>query len=156
MSARSNSEIAPRIWTNIRPTAVAVSTPWSSTTKSTWRCWRVRASSMRCSSERPSRSSLVTTSSSPARATSSARSSLAESRRHPPGQDAVSDEHSGGVDAVPVLSTSGESCVDSAGGNESLVAHSWPELTPYCLLYTSDAADEEDSVDLGGRRIIKK
>src|SRR5664280_3592009 len=27
---------------------------------------------------------------------------------------------------------------------------------PACLLYTSDAADEEDSVDLGGRRIIKK
>ena len=25
-----------------------------------------------------------------------------------------------------------------------------------CLLYTSDAADEEDSVDLGGRRIIHK
>src|SRR5665648_1283366 len=25
-----------------------------------------------------------------------------------------------------------------------------------CLLYTSDAADEEDSVALGGRRIIKK
>eukprot|EP00828_Plagiopyla_frontata_P009659 TRINITY_DN14999_c0_g1_i5.p2 TRINITY_DN14999_c0_g1~~TRINITY_DN14999_c0_g1_i5.p2 ORF type:complete len:136 (+),score=29.90 TRINITY_DN14999_c0_g1_i5:203-610(+) len=25
-----------------------------------------------------------------------------------------------------------------------------------CLLYTSDAADEEDSVDLGGRQIIKK
>src|SRR5664279_2519138 len=24
----------------------------------------------------------------------------------------------------------------------------------FCLLYTSDAADEEDSVDLGGRRII--
>src|SRR5664279_1030573 len=24
-----------------------------------------------------------------------------------------------------------------------------------CLLYTSDAADEEDSVDIGGRRIIK-
>eukprot|EP00658_Telonema_sp_P-2_P075283 TRINITY_DN64790_c0_g1_i2.p1 TRINITY_DN64790_c0_g1~~TRINITY_DN64790_c0_g1_i2.p1 ORF type:complete len:210 (-),score=32.86 TRINITY_DN64790_c0_g1_i2:33-662(-) len=32
------------------------------------------------------------------------------------------------------------------------------KLTPskVCLLYTSDAADEEDSVDLGGRRIIKK
>ena len=31
-------------------------------------------------------------------------------------------------------------------------------LAPFknCLLYTSDAADEEDSVDLGGRRIIKK
>ena len=29
-------------------------------------------------------------------------------------------------------------------------------LTNSCLLYTSDAADEEDSVDLGGRRLIKK
>eukprot|EP00658_Telonema_sp_P-2_P049771 TRINITY_DN37893_c0_g1_i1.p2 TRINITY_DN37893_c0_g1~~TRINITY_DN37893_c0_g1_i1.p2 ORF type:complete len:101 (-),score=19.32 TRINITY_DN37893_c0_g1_i1:99-401(-) len=29
-------------------------------------------------------------------------------------------------------------------------------LSYHCLLYTSDAADEEDSVDLGGRRIIKK
>src|SRR5678816_3888657 len=27
---------------------------------------------------------------------------------------------------------------------------------PPCLLYTSDAADERSSVDLGGRRIIKK
>ena len=26
----------------------------------------------------------------------------------------------------------------------------------FCLLYTSDAADERSSVDLGGRRIIKK
>ena len=30
-----------------------------------------------------------------------------------------------------------------------------PEVEP-CLLYTSDAADERSSVDLGGRRIIKK
>ena len=29
-----------------------------------------------------------------------------------------------------------------------------PHIT--CLLYTSDAADERSSVDLGGRRIIKK
>ena len=29
-------------------------------------------------------------------------------------------------------------------------------LTDACLLYTSDAADERSSVDLGGRRIIKK
>ena len=29
-------------------------------------------------------------------------------------------------------------------------------LTTPCLLYTSDAADERSSVDLGGRRIIKK
>ena len=28
--------------------------------------------------------------------------------------------------------------------------------TTACLLYTSDAADERSSVDLGGRRIIKK
>ena len=31
------------------------------------------------------------------------------------------------------------------------------EATPnICLLYTSDAADERSSVDLGGRRIVKK
>ena len=30
------------------------------------------------------------------------------------------------------------------------------ELLKHCLLYTSDAADERSSVDLGGRRIIKK
>ena len=29
-------------------------------------------------------------------------------------------------------------------------------LLKRCLLYTSDAADERSSVDLGGRRIIKK
>ena len=31
-----------------------------------------------------------------------------------------------------------------------------PEVRVVCLLYTSDAADERSSVDLGGRRIIKK
>ena len=30
------------------------------------------------------------------------------------------------------------------------------KLPTACLLYTSDAADERSSVDLGGRRIIKK
>ncbi len=30
------------------------------------------------------------------------------------------------------------------------------EKAPACLLYTSDAADERSSVDLGGRRVIKK
>eukprot|EP00658_Telonema_sp_P-2_P016462 TRINITY_DN16395_c0_g1_i4.p1 TRINITY_DN16395_c0_g1~~TRINITY_DN16395_c0_g1_i4.p1 ORF type:complete len:112 (-),score=18.08 TRINITY_DN16395_c0_g1_i4:65-400(-) len=37
-------------------------------------------------------------------------------------------------------------------------AYTWSPLwmirSTTCLLYTSDAADEEDSVDLGGRRII--
>ena len=33
----------------------------------------------------------------------------------------------------------------------------WSPFEGYtCLLYTSDAADERSSVDLGGRRIIKK
>ena len=33
----------------------------------------------------------------------------------------------------------------------------WQEpVSNACLLYTSDAADERSSVDLGGRRIIKK
>eukprot|EP00656_Telonema_subtile_P050841 TRINITY_DN6691_c0_g1_i5.p1 TRINITY_DN6691_c0_g1~~TRINITY_DN6691_c0_g1_i5.p1 ORF type:complete len:389 (-),score=83.75 TRINITY_DN6691_c0_g1_i5:47-1213(-) len=48
------------------------------------------------------------------------------------------DEHAEGVVKVMCeLSGGAEGCGD-------------------CLLYTSDAADEEDSVDLGGRRIIKK
>ena len=38
--------------------------------------------------------------------------------------------------------------------NGQLVVDGTP--SPTCLLYTSDAADERSSVDLGGRRIIKK
>eukprot|EP00658_Telonema_sp_P-2_P083827 TRINITY_DN9178_c0_g1_i15.p1 TRINITY_DN9178_c0_g1~~TRINITY_DN9178_c0_g1_i15.p1 ORF type:complete len:136 (+),score=70.28 TRINITY_DN9178_c0_g1_i15:53-460(+) len=38
-------------------------------------------------------------------------------------------------------------------GNKNFFKLRWKG---FCLLYTSDAADEEDSVDLGGRRIIKK
>ncbi len=39
-----------------------------------------------------------------------------------------------------------------------LVIDDEPELAEYtaCLLYTSEAADDLLSVDLGGRRIIKK
>ena len=36
------------------------------------------------------------------------------------------------------------------------VAQAGRLLFETCLLYTSDAADERSSVDLGGRRIIKK
>src|SRR5678815_6129924 len=36
----------------------------------------------------------------------------------------------------------------------SLVRRSSSGFYPICLLYTSDAADERSSVDLGGRRII--
>ena len=38
---------------------------------------------------------------------------------------------------------------------ELAAAHNVAQRT-VCLLYTSDAADERSSVDLGGRRIIKK
>ena len=44
------------------------------------------------------------------------------------------------------VSSSGEVAVTGSSGTEALL----------CLLYTSDAADERSSVDLGGRRIIKK
>ena len=44
--------------------------------------------------------------------------------------------------------------------NESLLGTEFTQLSigmsNDCLLYTSDAADERSSVDLGGRRIIKK
>ena len=58
-----------------------------------------------------------------------------------------------------------------SGGRRILVCHghafdqfidNYPVLTVladwgyFCLLYTSDAADERSSVDLGGRRIINK
>src|SRR5664279_146699 len=45
------------------------------------------------------------------------------------------------------------------GGQGTINVPSWSpdsKQVAFCLLYTSDAADEEDSVDLGGRRIIKK
>src|SRR5664279_3733340 len=49
-------------------------------------------------------------------------------------------------------------CTWTVGTANTLVRRKMPasEKSAYCLLYTSDAADEEDSVDLGGRRIIKK
>ena len=41
------------------------------------------------------------------------------------------------------------------GGDDQRVIR-WSVEKRRCLLYTSDAADERSSVDLGGRRIIKK
>ena len=54
--------------------------------------------------------------------------------------------------------------LDSQGVTEVMrwnLNDAWPAewngaLLDACLLYTSDAADERSSVDLGGRRIIKK
>src|SRR5664279_5737115 len=42
------------------------------------------------------------------------------------------------------------------GPGQGQAAGQGDRLHGCCLLYTSDAADEEDSVDLGGRRVIKK
>ena len=46
-----------------------------------------------------------------------------------------------------------------APARQPAVRHARSGVDPFpecCLLYTSDAADERSSVDLGGRRIIKK
>src|SRR5664280_2408897 len=43
------------------------------------------------------------------------------------------------------------SAVELLPGRRAAEAHEMP-VRCACLLYTSDAADEEDSVDLGGRR----
>ena len=40
--------------------------------------------------------------------------------------------------------------------DDAQVAEGEEDDAQICLLYTSDAADERSSVDLGGRRIIKK
>src|SRR5664280_596501 len=50
---------------------------------------------------------------------------------------------------IPVLVADGQPAIPGA----TIIAE-YIEETHTCLLYTSDAADEEDSVDLGGRRII--
>ena len=39
---------------------------------------------------------------------------------------------------------------------DPMLTHDGQDEVGPCLLYTSDAADERSSVDLGGRRIIKK
>src|SRR5678816_2863164 len=52
-------------------------------------------------------------------------------------------------DAIAVVSHAG--C-----WNQTVFGPPAAVLCDSCLLYTSDAADERSSVDLGGRRIIKK
>src|SRR5674536_353757 len=60
----------------------------------------------------------------------------------------------GGAGSTPLRCRHGRR---RAGGVRHVgLADAGPGWAGPCLLYTSDAADEEDSVDLGGRRIIKK
>ena len=58
------------------------------------------------------------------------------------------DDREGGFDEVDVDRLGVRRAVSDDGRDD---AHQRG-----CLLYTSDAADERSSVDLGGRRIIKK
>ena len=64
-------------------------------------------------------------------------------------------------DLVPPLAVVGEDVLQRAQvtqvghGRAQLLLQLADERVGACLLYTSDAADERSSVDLGGRRIIK-
>ena len=60
---------------------------------------------------------------------------------------------SSSVTEMKLLLDSGNGFVESATVSSGK-ALSYDYLV--CLLYTSDAADERSSVDLGGRRLIKK
>ena len=61
---------------------------------------------------------------------------------------------------LPITHSTPETCALLLETDDCRILHTadWKiDTRPViCLLYTSDAADEEDSVDLGGRRIIKK
>ena len=58
---------------------------------------------------------------------------------------------------VVELPLGGRVQVDARAAHLAIAGHELHEAQPtICLLYTSDAADERSSVDLGGRRIIKK
>src|SRR5678815_648179 len=61
----------------------------------------------------------------------------------------------GGLLHIGQLKDGEQVFVSTAGGAVGSVAAQIAKIKG-CLLYTSDAADERSSVDLGGRRIIKK
>ena len=63
----------------------------------------------------------------------------------------IRDSPSAGLDAGQVVMQ-----VDLPEGLAGLLVAVVHGTLFNCLLYTSDAADERSSVDLGGRRIIKK
>ena len=75
-------------------------------------------------------------------------------------RDLVRSRGLGDVYKRQVLEEPGESGREGAAASDWRgTPHDWSRLVWMvwgCLLYTSDAADERSSVDLGGRRIIKK
>src|SRR5665648_852587 len=54
--------------------------------------------------------------------------------------------------ALPIPNERPERTTHRAAARHLILSLSRAGLLRYCLLYTSDAADEEASVDLGGRR----
>ena len=75
-------------------------------------------------------------------------------------RDLVRSRGLGDVYKRQVLNTSHENrvrdLVEELTGLPVTCGHELSSRLNSCLLYTSDAADERSSVDLGGRRIIKK
>eukprot|EP00658_Telonema_sp_P-2_P068560 TRINITY_DN57496_c0_g1_i1.p1 TRINITY_DN57496_c0_g1~~TRINITY_DN57496_c0_g1_i1.p1 ORF type:complete len:131 (+),score=18.08 TRINITY_DN57496_c0_g1_i1:246-638(+) len=69
-----------------------------------------------------------------------------------PPKDVEEDTEWGGIDLKEEITR----LINTEGALARVVANDQLVEDRGCLLYTSDAADEEDSVDLGGRRIIKK
>ena len=65
-----------------------------------------------------------------------------------PGAAPQRGNHGDATRVVLKLATVETEVVGKSGKGHARLGH--------CLLYTSDAADERSSVDLGGRRIIKK
>ena len=65
---------------------------------------------------------------------------------------------SGAHDRDPAWSPNGKyiAYISDASGEDEVYLLQADGTQEACLLYTSDAADERSSVDLGGRRIIKK
>eukprot|EP00658_Telonema_sp_P-2_P074514 TRINITY_DN63773_c0_g1_i1.p1 TRINITY_DN63773_c0_g1~~TRINITY_DN63773_c0_g1_i1.p1 ORF type:complete len:100 (-),score=8.07 TRINITY_DN63773_c0_g1_i1:65-364(-) len=69
----------------------------------------------------------------------------------------IRDSHHHGVSVLGSSGIFGVVVLPRIGSISERVGQGvWRARPQRCLLYTSDAADEEDSVDLGGRRIIKK
>eukprot|EP00828_Plagiopyla_frontata_P030222 TRINITY_DN3928_c0_g1_i1.p1 TRINITY_DN3928_c0_g1~~TRINITY_DN3928_c0_g1_i1.p1 ORF type:complete len:870 (-),score=148.87 TRINITY_DN3928_c0_g1_i1:12-2621(-) len=60
------------------------------------------------------------------------------------------------LDVQQIFGRAGRPQFDTEGDATLMADHTKIGYYMSCLLYTSDAADEEDSVDLGGRRILKK
>ena len=68
----------------------------------------------------------------------------------------IFDEATSALDSATERAIQGQLELAAVGRTALIIAHRLSTVMNACLLYTSDAADERSSVDLGGRRIIKK